>query len=71
MKANMKTGIAMLFLVSTTGPKPAVKQLQLSKLNLKPEGNLSHDQITSERMQAVAKTDTDIRTFVTEAAKPK
>jgi hypothetical protein len=61
-----------LFLVSTSGSNSnAVKQLSLAKLNLKPRGTLSHEQMTVEVMQSVAATDADIRTFFSEAAKAK
>jgi hypothetical protein len=61
-----------LFLVSDTGTKVRVKQLNLlAKLNLKPAGARTVDQITTEELQGLAKNDPDIRGFFTEAGKSK
>ncbi len=54
-----------LILLSTQTQSPRVKQCSLIKLNLKPEGTLSDDQITLEQLQDLAKTDPDIRAFFT------
>lgn len=57
-----------LFLVSTTGTKIRVRQLNLSaKLNLKPAGARTVDQITTEELQGLAKSDPDIKGFFTVA----
>jgi hypothetical protein len=58
-----------LFLVSDTGK---VKQLNLlAKLNLKPAGARTVNQITTEELQELAKSDPDIRGFFMEAGKSK
>lgn len=57
-----------LFLVSDTGTKVRVKQLNLlAKLNLKPSGARTVDQITTEELQGLAKNDPDIKGFFAEA----
>ncbi|MEN6309674.1 MAG: hypothetical protein ABFD91_18155 [Anaerohalosphaeraceae bacterium] len=63
-------GDGPLFLVSTQGQNPRIKQFALSKLNLKPDGALTVDQITIEQLEGVAKSDSDIRQFFIEAAPP-
>lgn len=60
-----------LFLISTTGQKAVVKQLKLSAINLKPQGTLTQDQITSDRMQKAGRTEPEIREFFEEAARGK
>jgi len=60
-----------LFLVSTEGAEPRVKQLPLAKLNLKPDGTLSQREMTTEVLQGLAKTDPELRAFFIEGAKAK
>ncbi len=57
-----------LILLATKGEKPRVKQLALAKLDLKPEGKRSDDQVTLEQLQDLAKTDPDILAFFTDTA---
>jgi len=61
-------GDGPLFLVSTQGQKPRIKQFALSKLNLIPDGKLTSDQITLEHLEGIGKSDADIRQFFIEAA---
>jgi hypothetical protein len=61
-------GDGPLFLVSTQDHKPRIKQLALSKLNLIPDGKLTSDQMTLEHVEAIGKSDPDIRQFFIEAA---
>jgi len=58
-----------LFLISTSGAKPKVKQLKSDKLDLKPMGSRTVDEITSQTLEALAKTDPDIRAFFIGATK--
>ncbi|NLH15415.1 MAG: hypothetical protein GX455_02440 [Phycisphaerae bacterium] len=52
-----------LFLVATQEGKPRIQQMSLSKLDLKPDGNLTDEQVTLEHLRELAKTDADIREF--------
>jgi hypothetical protein len=47
-----------LFPVSTEGAEPRVKQLPLARLNLKPDGTLSQQEMTTEVLRGLARTDT-------------
>jgi hypothetical protein len=60
-----------LFLVSTEGAEPRVKQLPLAKLNLKPDGTLSQQEMTKEILQRLANTDPEIRAFFGETGERK
>jgi len=57
------------FLVATSGAKPKVKQLKLDKLDLKPMGSRTHDDITAQTLGALAESDPDIGSFFVEEAR--
>ena len=52
-----------LFLVSIKDAKPRVKQISLAKLDLKPEGKSTPEEVTTEQLKELAKTDADIQSF--------
>lgn len=56
-----------LFLVSTRGPTPKVKQLRLAALKVAPEGEIPVTKVTVESLQAIARIEGDIRSFFTAA----
>ena len=58
-----------LFLVSTRGASPKVKQLKQDKLNLMPEGAQTVNQITRDSIRELGKTDPVIKAFFTDAAR--
>lgn len=52
-----------LFLVSTSGAKPQVRQMALTKLNLQPEGPLLSGDGVGDYLRELAKTDPEIQRF--------
>lgn len=58
-----------LFLVSVSGAKPKVKQLELARLDLKPAGSRTLHEINLQTLEDLAMTDPEIRAFFAEAAK--
>jgi hypothetical protein len=60
-----------LFLISTRGDRPRVKQLKLAKLNLVPEGKQTVIQLEMPAIRGQGKSDPDIKAFFTGAAATK
>ncbi len=56
-----------LFLVSTCGSEVLVMQAQLAKLNLKPVGMRTMEDMSEELLRRTAKSDTDIGAFFRKA----
>lgn len=54
-----------LFLVASKDGTPRICQMSLAKLDLKPDGALTEEQITLEHLRELARTDADIRSFFT------
>ncbi len=52
-----------LFLVGAEETTPRICQMSLTKLDLKPDGNQSDEQMTLEYLRALADTDPEIRAF--------
>jgi len=52
-----------LFLVSTGGGEVRVLQTQLAKLDLKPAGTSSMEDMSEDRLRRTAKSDADIAAF--------
>jgi hypothetical protein len=60
-----------LFLLSTRGDRPRVKQLKQAKLDLTPEGSRTVSQIEMPAIRELGKSDPDIKAFFTGAAAAK
>lgn len=60
-----------LFLVSKAGTNVVVKQTQITKLNLRPDGTLPTETLTIEFLRELARTDPELQAFWNPAAVAK